>query len=193
MNETAAKQSDFLTHLTHAKDRLHAAIKGLDESVLCNQGIVGHWTIKDILGHLASWNREFRDNIAMILDDDHPGYDHQISGADDFSAWNQNWVDGKRAWSLDQILADVECDYQEAVELIMALNLQQLSMRGLTPWNDTAQSESDSLKDKDMDGVPLPIWEAVPLITGNSVEELVSYHWSHMTHHAAEIEIWRAG
>jgi hypothetical protein len=37
--------------------------------VLCDQQIVGFWTIKDILGHLVSWNREFRDNIAMILDE----------------------------------------------------------------------------------------------------------------------------
>ena len=89
----------------------------------------------------------------MILDDDHPEYDHQISGADDFSAWNQNWVDGKRAWSLDQILADVDRDYQESVELITALTGEQLSQRGLTPWNDAALKTSSQLVAADLDSV----------------------------------------
>ena len=177
MDNLTKKQSALLQHLTAAKDRLHAAIKGLDNSVLCDQQIVGFWTIKDILGHLVSWNREFRANIAMILDEVHPGYDHQISGADDFSAWNQAWVDEKRAWSLDQIMADVDRDYQEAVNLIVALNLHQLSVRGLTPWNDAALKKSSQLMAEDMD----------------SVADLISYHWRHMNHHVAEIEIWRAG
>ncbi len=177
MDNLAKKRSDLNKSLTLANDRLHAAIQGLDESVLCDQQIVGHWTIKDILGHLVSWNREFRDNIAIIRDDGHPGHDHQISGADDFSTWNQTWIDKKRAWSLDQILIDVDRDYQEAVALIMALNMQQLNKRGLTPWNDASLKKSTQLVEGDLE----------------SVEDLVSYHWRHINHHVAEIEAWRAG
>ena len=175
MDQNSVKQSDFLQHLTQAKERLYAAIRDLDESVLRDQQIVGHWTIKDIIGHLVSWNRELRENISKILDDQHPGYDHQISGTDDFSAWNQVWVDSKLGWSSDQIIADVDRDHQEAVDLIMALNVQQLNKRGLTPWNDAALKKSTLLVEGDLD----------------SVEDLISYHWWHMNHHIAEIEVWR--
>lgn len=177
MENIIQKQSDLLQNFTDAKDRLVAAIQGLDDNLLITEQIVGHWTIKDILGHLVSWNREFRDNIAVILSDGHPGYDHQISGSDNFSVWNQAWVDEKKSWPLDKIIADIDRDAHEAADLISALNMQQLGKRGLTPWKDAALKKSTQLADEDMD----------------AVEDLLTYQWHHMHHHTAEIEAWNVG
>ncbi|MCJ7703292.1 MAG: DinB family protein [Anaerolineales bacterium] len=169
------KQTTFLGRLAEAKARLQACIGGLDQAVLCDDLVTGDWTIKDILGHMVSWNQEFRANIAMILRGEHPGYHHEISEEDEFSAWNQYWIALKRDWPFERILAEVEGDYQEVVELIMSLKTGDYRKRGVTPWKQAARVKPAELTKEDTD----------------SVETLVTFHWWHMNHHIGEIEEWR--
>jgi uncharacterized damage-inducible protein DinB len=174
-NKLTAKQTASLQQLADAKERLRVAIEYLDHKVLCTEPVVGEWTIKDLLGHIVSWNQEFRSNIAMILEGVHPGYDHQISGEGDFSSSNQEWFAQKQDWSLDRILADVENDYNQAVNLILRLTAKELRLRGVTPWKEAA-----SLKPQ----------EPTKLDT-DSVGTLINYQWRHMNMHIRQIEKWR--
>jgi hypothetical protein len=170
-----ARQAASLQKLSDARDRLQAAIQGLDQAVLCTEPIVGDWTIKDLLGHIVSWNWEFRADIAMILAGLHPGYDHILSGEGDFNDSNQAWIAEKRDWSLDRILADLEQDYTEAVDLVHRLEPKEFRLRGVTPWKPAAISKPQELTKQDTD----------------SVETLVNFHWRHMNMHIRQIEKWR--
>ena len=174
-NKKSKRQKAFLRRLVEAKERLTISIEGLDEATICQEPVVDDWTIKDLLGHIVSWNEEFRANIAMILTGEHPGYDHEISGEDNFSEWNHRWVIKKRDTSLEQIIADVDRDYQEAVELIEGLKTDEYRKRGVTPWKDAATNKPEELKKEDTD----------------TVETLVTFHWRHMNEHIREIEMWR--
>lgn len=82
------RQAVCLQRLSEAKARLLTAIAGLETAALCDEPVTGEWTTKDIFGHLASWNEEFRADIQMILQGLHPGYERRISGEDDFDGWN---------------------------------------------------------------------------------------------------------
>lgn len=174
-DKKSKRQTAFLRRLTETKERLTVSIKGLDEITLSQEPVVDDWTIKDILGHIVSWNEEFRANIAKILQGDHPGYDHEISGKDNFSAWNQHWIVKKRGYSLDEIMTDLERDYQEAVELIEGLEVEEYRKRGVTPWKDAAVKRPGELTKDDTD----------------TVETLVTFHWRHMNEHIREIEAWK--
>jgi len=169
------KQIAHLQRLKDANERLHACIKDLDETTLCSEKVMDDWSIKDILGHIVSWNEEFRANIAMILQGEHPLYDHSISDKDNFSDWNQAWIAEKRNLSLEQILADINRDYQEAVELVEGLKSGDYAKRGVTPWKEAVEREPGELTPDDMD----------------SVETLVTFHWRHMNQHTYAIETWR--
>ena len=174
-NIETKRQKAFLRRLTDAKERLQTAIDGLGQKTLCSEYVMGDWTIKDILGHMVSWNEEFRANIAMILRDEHPGYEYEISGKDDFNAWSQKLIAQKRNWTLDRILSHLERDYQEAVGLIMILEASDFKKRGVTPWKDAALKKPVLLTKEDTD----------------SVETLVTFHWRHMNQHILDIEKWR--
>ena len=174
-NNPTRRQAVFLQKLTEAKDQLMAAIAGLDEATLCQEAVMDDWSVKDILGHIVSWNEEFRANIATILGGEHPGDDHVINGKDHFEAWNRGWIDEKRESSLVEILADVGRDYQEAVALIGELSADDYSKKGVTPWKAVAEKRPDELNEENLD----------------SVETLVTFHWRHMNQHVAEIEKWR--
>lgn len=174
-DKRSKRQKAFLRRLAQAKERLASSIEGLDEATICQEAVMDDWTIKDILGHIVSWNEEFRANIAMILRGEHPGYDHEINQEDNFREWNRQWIREKRSISLDQVLADVERDYQEAVELIERLTAEEYRKRGVTPWKAAAAKRPGELTKEDTD----------------TVEALVTYHWRHMNEHIRAIEAWR--
>ena len=175
IDKKSRRQQQFLRRLREAEERLDRCIEGLDEAVLCQEPVLEDWTIKDILGHIVSWNEEFRANIAVILGGGHPGYDRVISGEDNFDGWNQRWVVQKRKLSLDQVTADLARDYQEAAALIERLHPEDFRKRGATPWQAAAVEKPAQLTKENTD----------------SVETLVTYHWRHMNEHIRQIEKWR--
>lgn len=169
------RQEKLLRRLAEAKERLLESIAGLGRTALCTEKIIGDWTIKDILGHLVSWDREFRADIALILQGQQPGYERQISGVNDFHQWNEQWVAQKRHWPWRRIRADVDRDYQEAVQLITCLQPQDFRKRGITPWKPAAVTRP-----------------AVPTTADtDTVETLVTFQWRHINQHARMIEHWR--
>ena len=169
------RQRQHLQHLADARERLETVLEGLEQEVICSQPVLGDWTIKDILGHIVTWNREFRENIAMILQGQHPGYDHVISGKDNFKDWNQVHIAQNASLPLDQVLDDIEKDTQEARDLIRKLSPEDYRQRGVTPWKESALHRPDELSKEDTD----------------SVETLVTFHWRHMNMHIRDIEKWR--
>jgi uncharacterized protein (TIGR03083 family) len=175
MNKLSKRQKIFLERLTQARDSLLAVIEGLDDETLSTEKVMDGWTVKDILGHIVSWNEEFRANIAAILDGQHPGYDHQISGESDFSDSNQAWAAAKKDWPYERVRADIDRDYQEAMELIRSLKPADFRKRGVTPWKPAAVEEPRELTNRDTD----------------SVETLVTFHWRHMNMHTRELATWR--
>jgi uncharacterized damage-inducible protein DinB len=170
------RQKNFLQHLTTARDRLLEALDGLDEATLVNEPITGDWTAKDILGHVVSWNEEFRADIEVILEGRHPGYEHQISEDAEFGEWNQQQIARKRDWTWQRIRADFDRDYEEAAALIRRLRPEDFRQRGVTPWLVAATTRPATLAEEDTE----------------SVEKVVIYHWQHMNDHARALEKWRA-
>ncbi|HEX6269874.1 MAG TPA: DinB family protein [Anaerolineales bacterium] len=165
-----ARQYRFLQRLTEARDRLLDAIAGLDETMLTTENVVDGWSVKDMLGHIVSWNDEFRASIQGILEGKHLGYEYRISEADDFGQWNKHQVAGKRNWSWQRIRTDFDRDYREAFELIGRLQPSDFRKRGVTPWKRAAVDKPPETE---------------------SVETLVTYHWRHINQHARMIERWR--
>ena len=169
------RQEAFLKRLTEAKERLMASIHGLTPEVTCSELIEGMWTIKDILGHIVSWDVEFRANIAAILEGRHPGYEYQISGEADFSISNQAWVEQKKQMSLEEILSEVERDYDEGAALINRLTPAEMRLRGVTPWKMAAVTRPADPGKGDTD----------PVAT------MVTFQWRHINAHSNQIEKWR--
>jgi hypothetical protein len=174
-NNLSKRQKAFLERLAQSRSDLLAVIDGLDVNTLTTEPVIGDWTVKDVLGHLVSWNDEFRSNIKAILAGQHPGYDHQISIKNDFNNSNQLWIKRKRGWKYERIRADIDRDYEEAVALILNLQPGDFRKRGVTPWKTAAIQRPAELSRDDTD----------------SVETLVTYHWRHTNSHIRDLQVWR--
>jgi uncharacterized protein (TIGR03083 family) len=179
MNERplTRRQEQYLERLRAARERLLNSFAGVDSQELSSEPTAGDWTVKDLLGHVVSWNEEFRACIRSIQQGGHPGFERSISGEDDFDRWNQEQAAQKRAWTWERILADLERDYQEAVDLILGLEPGDLRKRGVTPWKQAAVKRPAEISTADTE----------------SIETLITYHWRHMNQHARMIERWRRG
>jgi hypothetical protein len=175
LEASTPRQLAYYGRLTEAKDRLLRSVAGLDQAVLCGEPVFGDWTARDLIGHVVSWNDELRAEIEQIRQGRHPGYANRISGENDFDEWNQARIAEKRDWAWDRLIADVDRDYAEAVELIMRLRPQDWRKRGVAPWQPAALDRP-----------------ALPTVSDTvSVETLMTYHWRHANAHARDIEKWR--
>ena len=169
------RQTTFLRRLSEAHDRLRRAVAGLEASTAGDELVVGDWTVKDVLGHVVSWNDEFRFAIREILRGRHPGYERPRIAENDFDEPNQRWFSEKRSWTWSRILTDLDRAYRESLELILALRPEDYRRRGVTPWKPAARSRPEEPTQADTD------------LVGTHV----TYHWRHMNEHARTMEKWR--
>jgi uncharacterized damage-inducible protein DinB len=166
----------YREQLEAAYSRLHNAVNGLDAAVCASEPVEGFWTIKDILGHIVSWNDEFRREIEMILQGQHPGFEYIIPFEDDYQEWNGQQVELKRVWSWERVLADLERDHREAVALVQRLEPEQYALRGVIPWSPAAQERPAQPTREDTE----------------SIETLVGAHGWHAGTHTEAIMRWRS-
>jgi hypothetical protein len=169
-------QRRLRNRLERVRKSLLTSIEGLDERTVTGVMVCGDWTVKDVLGHLVSWGDELRSEIGEILIDPAPRYSYVISSDRDYDEWNQSRVAAKESLSLREMLAELERDCQESVDLINRLAPDELGRRGVVPWR--------------IEGLPPP--EEVTPGTSMSVAALLETHIQHTEDHAEEIGRWRS-
>ncbi len=168
----SARQFAFLQRASMAHDRALRAIANLDERLLCAEPIYRDWTIKDMLGHVVTWNDEFRLAIRIILKKENSQPARQEI---DFDEWNEVKIAEKRKWSWERIRADMDRDYSELIELVAHVQPNEFRKYGITAWADFPPKEMAKILNRKVE----------------SVETLVTYHWRHMNQHSRMIEKWR--
>ena len=124
----------LLDDLEAARAELLSAIEGLSEQEMVCPGVIGEWSVKDTLAHIAAWDEEFRAVIHAFVTQENPVFDYTISGQQGFAKWNAQQVEKRRDLSAAQILAEMEEARPELVELVQGLTEEQLSRRAVPPW-----------------------------------------------------------
>ncbi len=108
-------QQQFLEVLTQSWRAFDEAIAGLDDAALTEPGVVGDWSIKDLLGHMAAWEQQAIAHIEQWLGDERIT---SIVGpaVDQFNAAE---VERRRKWSLAEAREEHAATRQR---LLVALN-----------------------------------------------------------------------
>ncbi len=127
-------KQQLLDDLEAARTELLSAIEGLSEEEMVHPGVVGEWSVKDTLAHIAAWDKETRAVIHAFVTQEDPVFDYRISGKRGFAKWNAREVEKRRDLSVAQILAEMEEARRELVELVQRLTEEQLSRRAVPPW-----------------------------------------------------------
>jgi len=88
---------------------LQEAIRGLDETRL-TRTMLGSWSIREILIHLAGWHREMTPALERLARGEKP-VPEGVS-YDDANAWNARFVEAKRGVHFSAVLTELEASYR---------------------------------------------------------------------------------
>ena len=70
--ERAREKERVLRDMDKSWRALMDSIRGIPESLMTEPGVSGHWSVKDILAHIAAWDRETTRVVMQILRGDEP-------------------------------------------------------------------------------------------------------------------------
>ncbi|HEX9118312.1 MAG TPA: DinB family protein [Anaerolineae bacterium] len=98
-------KEQLLQRLEKAWAELIASYAGLSAEAMAEPGVMGPWSVKDILAHVTTWEEEALKYLPLILEGRKPPrYSTQYGGIDAFNALMSKQ---KRALSLAEVLGQL--------------------------------------------------------------------------------------
>jgi hypothetical protein len=112
-----ADKQKLLDDANQAYGELNQAIAGLTEAEL-GQVFLGVWGAREILIHIAGWDREMTPALQRIGRGEPPYASGLYDDADD---WNARFVAGRKGAKPSEILAEVEASHRSVMAAAAAL------------------------------------------------------------------------
>ncbi len=133
-------RDEVLQALERDRAQLQAALEGLDHQVVTTVPVVGEWTIKDLLGHMAMWHQVA---LQFIADYKQTGLPKSLGFDDDAAvdAHNRREAERRREWSVAQVGAELDASYRELAAAVAGLNDKQLNAPLPAPWQNATTLE----------------------------------------------------
>jgi uncharacterized damage-inducible protein DinB len=123
-------KEEALARLAESRRALHQAIEGLSEKEMTQVQVEGVWTIKDVLGHIASWEKTCLEPLRRYA----KGGPFEVEVIEDYLTWNEEQAARKRDVPLDTILDELATVRQELVEAASRLSAGQWKQRVPFSW-----------------------------------------------------------
>lgn len=128
MIKQTSKQQ-ILKDIEAERRRLEKNLAELAPSQMTLPGVVGEWTIKDVLAHLIAWERLFVGWYEEGLRGEMPA---TPQNANDIHALNKEIYERNKNTSLDEVLNDFHGSYQQTLALIQSIPEQDIFAH--LPW-----------------------------------------------------------
>ena len=110
------KKQSLLDTLDKAWQQFKESYCGISESQISQPGVVGEWSVKDIIGHVTTWEEEALKALALISQGQRlPRYKDLYGGLNMFNAL---MTEKKRLLPLSEILEQSEITHQRLVAYI---------------------------------------------------------------------------
>ena len=124
-----------LAELSRTRDALLAAISGLDESALDRKGVVGDWSIKNVLAHIAAWEAWVVQALPARMTTGATPEDFR-QRAEDEDRFNAEEVAEREELTPDEQLMELERTRAELLAYVGGLDAAALARK--QPWDSWA-------------------------------------------------------
>jgi hypothetical protein len=111
-------KENIIRHLEQSWQELSESIEGLSEKELMQSNVCNSWSIRDIMGHITTWESEAMLNIPLILEGVSTPKYSSSGGLDSFNAQAQ--LD-KKDYSLTRIKREFHSNHQRFLDYLSAL------------------------------------------------------------------------
>ena len=104
-----------MSDLTQARAELRASYLGLSDEHMTRSEAVGHWSVRDVLSHVSSWDEVLLADLARLARGDKPS----LAGIDlesaDFDAANAIIMAQRRSLPLPPVLRELDARRDDVV------------------------------------------------------------------------------
>jgi uncharacterized damage-inducible protein DinB len=111
---TDADKQALAARLTEARNELLRLVRSLPPERLETAGAVGDWSVKDVIGHIASWEDRLL-TLAQTVLNGHAAQIEWIKDDEALQAWNHKQYLRKRAWTWDETIRDLALMREEVL------------------------------------------------------------------------------
>src|SRR5436189_4707113 len=108
-------RQQLLKRLDTAWTAFKESYAGLPDSRLTESGVVGDWSVKDILAHVTTWEEEALKYLPLIIEGGRPPRYATYGGID---AFNARMAERKRGISLDEVRQHVDETHRRLIDFI---------------------------------------------------------------------------
>ena len=113
----ASTKQDSLNAIDEAWDELQRALTGVPPEHIDDSGVAGDWSVKDIVGHVTTWERELIARLEgyMATGDEEPLKYSSYESIDEF---NEISVQENKARPVHELTDDLEATHVHLVALL---------------------------------------------------------------------------
>jgi len=155
-------KDEILDALEDEREKILEAIENLSDQDLKEPGVIGEWSVKDILAHLSAWEGELVKLLWQVEQGQNPSSVHFSELPVD--ELNAKWQEANRSRPWERVLADFEAVRKQTVRRVSELEEQDLNDPQRYSW---------------LQGYPLWEW-------------IANDSFKHEAEHTAQILEWRA-
>ena len=116
----------LLSEIDHIRTEMGQVVQKIDTSLTIYPG----WTIKEMIAHITAWETVIHKAIQAYLAGEPPYFLHE----QDFDVFNQEAVDFRGDWSLEQVLQEWKDVRAKLVKTIQKIKPDDLSVVMVLPW-----------------------------------------------------------
>jgi hypothetical protein len=132
------KRDEAIQQLRAARKELQDTFGGLTEEDFLRPKAIDKWTLKDLLGHIASWDEEMVRVLQTFTMPGESQYTYTISDRNGFAAWNEEQINARSERSVNQVMSEFEIARRDLIQVVEGLTDPVLNRTRMTSWGKTA-------------------------------------------------------
>ena len=119
------KKNQLIQKIETAWEAFNKSIEGLSEAEMLEPGVIGEWSVRDIIAHVTVWEEEALKALPIILTGQRtPRYSVLYGGID---AFNAQMTEKNRSLSLEEVLCRRDETHQRLLAFIRSAPQEQIT------------------------------------------------------------------
>jgi uncharacterized protein (TIGR03083 family) len=134
----------LLNELTHNRNQLLALISHLSEDQLEHPNLIGTWSIKNLIAHLAAWESWGTEMLLEALPTGIIPEHLKAAIVVDYDTWNAEQVAERAELSADEQLVELDRVRTALLEVVARLDAKTLAQQ--VTWNNQPETVADFVR-----------------------------------------------
>jgi hypothetical protein len=132
-----AKQSNkdqLVRDIQTERRRLEKCLAVVEKTDMTLPGVVGNWSVKDVLAHLVAWEQLFLMWYQAGMRDETPAVNPVGMRRKDIDALNQQIYEKNRSRSLDEVWNEFIDSYQQILRTVQSIPENEMFSKDFFSW-----------------------------------------------------------